>query len=292
MKINLPNIKDWLYTFLYHIWLSLSSINFYISVFSTYKGYGYRYISSICVISSFLFIVLCLNQIYTINNYFTQNIINEKTKPIDYIINQIPTINYDGHNISIAEKLPIYITSLNNKKVIVLSANNNKSSYEQLGIPIIMLKNKMIISIYDPFKVKKASIELKYNEIFGYNKLLLTTDIIKQQLSAIFSKLPTVVIFLAYPLLIVILFGHFLFEKSLIACCFYLITNLFIVKTSIQQCIRMVLFANGIFIFLNPVITFFLPQLYIALLILQLWNNLLMMLAILKFSNLNILWFK
>jgi len=270
-----------------HLWLSITSIKFYEDVFTSYKGYGAKYILTLSFISSLVCCVLFLEHVNKIRDYLTNNVISESVVNIDHIIRQLPVIDYDGQKISIQEETPLFLYNLNNYKLLAIDPSSKLMPGDRTKIPVILGTNKMIISLLDSEGTVRNTFPIKYDQIFGNQPQTLTEEVIKSSFAAIFDKAPSLFIYLIFPIATIMIFINALLEKSFIIIMVYLITRLTAIKTSLKTCIRIVLFASGIFVLFQFIITLTAPNFSTALWIIQTWANLLMILGILKASGKN-----
>lgn len=273
---------DWLKLLFKCLYSSVSSIKFYQGVLTYYTGYGIKYIITLCFFSSFICSAFFLNEAIKLKNYFNDNKMSKEAENIEYIINQLPEIDYNGSSISIKENTPLYINTIDNTKVLVLDPENKLNYNEKLQIPILLSSNKIVISFFNVQGSTKSSIPINYNQIFDDTEKVLTKEVIKSNLAAIFNKVPRLFIYVVFPILFLLILFNALLEKGFVIALLFLITYLLKVKASLEDCIRMILFASGIIIFLQPITILFLPELSNLLWIIQIWTNLLMAIGILK----------
>ena len=126
---------------------------------------------------------------------------------------------------------------------------------------------------------------IDYTQIFGNTPQILTQTVIKSSLAEIFDRAPSIFIYLIFPVTALLILINALLEKSFIILMIYLITRFITISTSLKTCIRMVLFASGIFVLLQFIIILTVPALSTILWGIQTWANILMILGILKASG-------
>ena len=269
-------------TLVHHLWLSITSIKFYENVFNTYEGYGTKYILTLSFISSLICCILFFEHVSQIRNYLTNNVISDKVINIDHIIRQLPEINYDGQKISIQQETSLFLYNLNNYKLIAIDPGNKLLPRDKIRIPIILEASRIMINLMDSKGTVKNTFPIKYDQIFGTQPQILTEEVIKSSFAAIFDDVPSLFIYLIFPITTIMIFINALLEKSFIIIMVCLATRLVTVKTSLKTCIRTVLFASGIFVLFQFIITLTLPNFSTALWIIQTWADLLMILGILK----------
>lgn len=277
---------SWATTLIRHLWLSVSSIEFYRDIYNVYRGYGIKYILTISFLSSFFCCIVLLNQIFDIQNYFTYNVISNNVTNIDHIINQFPDLNYDGLSISPSEdKTVTYLTNINNDKVIAIDPANTLSSFERDKVPIVLTSNKIILSLINPGEKPLYTVLLNYNKIFVEPVQIINQTSLKASLAEVFKGASQVFIYLFFPSIWLIIFLKAIMEKGFIIVVMYLLANIIGINMPLKTCVRLVLFAGGVFYLMQPVILLILPALNGPLWMIQIWSNLLMIVAVLKANN-------
>src|SRR5690606_38468242 len=127
--------------------------------------------------------------------------------------------------------------------------------------------------------------EFDYKQIFGNEGQVITQETIRVLLEKLFSSAPKVVIYGVFPLIGLLIFLNTCFEKTFIIIIIYLLANFMSIKVSIKTCIRIAMFASGVFVLLQPITLLIAPIYGNFIWIIQIWANLLMILGILKFTN-------
>jgi len=270
------------------LWLSISSVNFYHDVYKNYRGYGVKYLFTISFISSVLYCLFIFNYISTLRDFFAarapQNLSYE-TENIEYILQQLPNIDYDGRKISLDEEQPIYLYDKNNSKVAAIDIKNQLGYYERAKIPIIFSKDKIIVQVIEVTDKKKSDFNIEYSMIFGTIAKVLTNEVIKKDFANILSRVPKVFIYIIMPVIILFRFITILFEKSFIVILVYLLTNFFGPKSSMQTSIRIVLFSSGVPVLLQPIVSILAPEFKELIFLLQMFANLLLFVALLQIKK-------
>ncbi|MDP4832385.1 MAG: DUF1189 domain-containing protein [Rickettsiaceae bacterium] len=268
-----------------HLWLSISSVKFYEQVFNSYKGYGIKYILILSLISSFFCTILFLNHMDKVREYLSNGTISANVENIDHIIQQLPELDYDGLKISTQEETPVFLYNLKNQKILALDPNNKLMPADRTKLPIILNAQKIIINLTDSDGITRNTFPINYTQIFGDTPQILSQTIIKSSLADIFDRAPSIFIYLIFPATSLLVFINALLEKSFIILMIYLITRFITINTSVKTCIRLVLFASGIFVLLQFIIILTIPALSTVLWGIQTWANILMILGILKASG-------
>jgi hypothetical protein len=221
-----------------------------------------------------------------VKQYFTSDILRSKTMNIDHILNQFPDLEYDGQNISFEAKGDIfYLTNIRDEKAVAIDPENKLPHLERESIPFILNKNKIIISLINSSGKTIYSKPVHYKEIFGDVPQIINQNLVKSTLAVVFEKAPKILIYLFFPIIGLLIFINALIEKSFIIAMIYFLSLGFAMKISLKVCIRMVLFASGPFILLQPIIILTLPSLIKYVWIIQIWSNLLMVIATVKIKK-------
>jgi hypothetical protein len=130
-------------------------------------------------------------------------------------------------------------------------------------------------------------IKLFSKHVLGNEGQVITQGTTRALLEKFFSGVPKIITYGAFPLLGLLIFLNTCFEKSLIIVIIYLLANFMSMKFPMKTCIRLVMFASGVFVLLQPIILIVAPIYGSFIWIIQMWANLLMILGILKFTNHN-----
>ncbi len=96
MKTMLSKASNFASTLCMNFYQSLTSHQFYKKVFESYSGLGINYILSLSLISSFICSVFMLGYINNFLKYFEHGVISENVKHMDYVLNQLPNIEYSN----------------------------------------------------------------------------------------------------------------------------------------------------------------------------------------------------
>jgi len=291
MTIKLyQHLKTFVKMLLRHLWLSISSVQFYQDVYSRYKGYGLKYLFATSFIASLFIGTMILNYLDDVKDYFINDNVKHNTANIDHILKQMPDIYYDGSNIQIEEETPLIIKDMHLQEIIAIDPAQELESSKKNKIPIVFLSNKINISPAK-FQKKPYIITIKYSEmeVFGSDEKVITQDSWKNYFAKVTNNATSIFIYLLYPLLLVMYFilslCNYTFIVILIST--YLLSYFLLQNTSLKSCFRMVAFACGTGIALTPAILISIPE-DIGIVIvsfLQSWPLLLLFLSILKTRN-------
>lgn len=270
------------------LWLSVSSINFYHDVYKNYRGYGIKYLFTISFISSVIYCLFVFNYLSTLRDFFAAKVpqsLSYETENIEYILQQLPNIDYDGSNISLEEDQAIYLYDKNNNKVAAIDIKNQLGYNDRSKIPIIFSKDKIILKVIEVADKKKSDFNIEYSMIFGTIAKVLTNEVIKKDCAEILLRVPKIFIYIGMPVIIFFRFITILFEKSFIVILIYLLTSFFGPKASMKTSIRMVMFASGVPVLLQPIILLIMPGFKEIIFILQMFTNFLLFLALLQIKK-------
>ena len=271
-----------------NLWLSISSVNFYQRIISSYDGYGIKYILTISFISSLLCSIAILNYLDNVRQYFSYGTISPTVINLDHVISQFPELKYDGTKISLENSEPVYINNIHNQLVAAIDPENKMLQSDKAKVSIFFASRTIIFSFNDLQKNNVQSFPVDYQQVFGTESQLITQELLRSLLTKFFNQTPKVVIYMVFPLLTLLIFCNIFIEKSFIIIIMCLITNFTSIKLSIKICTRLVMFASGIFVLLQPVTLIVAPEYINLIWIIQICANLLMIFAILQLSNPNI----
>jgi hypothetical protein len=271
-----------------HLYLSVTSIDFYYDVYRYYKGYGLRYLLTISFISSLIISISILNNISRLKEYFRENRVSQHIQNIEVILKQLPIIDYDGKNISIHEETPLYLYDTRNNKIAVIDTNNQLSMNEKLKIPIVLTKDTINISLSEgtyPNRSKNINKIIDYPKILGTEPMVYSAELIKKQLANIMDTARTIVIYILMPILVIVIFLFRFLENCLLISSTYLLTYLLGPRTPIKTCIRLVIFSSGMRSVLYVISMVFFPEFIEYVWYIQIWCCFLLFKAIMKLRD-------
>lgn len=289
MAIIVSKISNWFNMIFTQLRLSVSSVKFYQKIASSYSGYGIKYILTISFLSSFLCSIFILNYLDNVRQYFSQGIISPSVINLDHILSQFPELQYDGTKISLENPEPIYINNVYNQLIAAIDPENKISPSDKAKISILFASRKVVFSFINSQETSVSNFSLDYKQIFGKEAHAITQEIIRSSLEKFFNQAPQVVIYIIFPLLGLLIFSNTCLEKSFIVIMIYLFTNFTSIKFSMKICIRLTMFASGVFVLLQPAILIVAPNYSNIIWLVQIWANLLMIIGILNFSNYRLL---
>lgn len=273
-------------TIFQHLWLSVTSVDFYVRVFKNYKGYGFKYIFILSMMSAFMCTAIFLHYSNKLQSYFEGDMISAAyIENIDHVLQQFPEIDYDGQKIRLQGEEPSFLYSIDNKKMVALDPENKLKPSDRGQIPIIFTSEKMVINFLNDEDRASYTAPVEYSKIFGQDPTILTQEVLKTSVALAFSKTPWVFIYMLFPILTVLIFTNLLFEKIFLVFAIYFMAKISGIKTSLKTSFRMVMFASGVFVLLQFVILLALPFFKSPLWVVQIWSNFLMILGVFKVSG-------
>ena len=288
MTTKLSYVISWFNILYNQLRLSISSVEFYEDVYRSYKGYGIKYVFTISFISSIIYCIFIFNYLLTLKDYFVENRSSNSTKTIEYILKQLPAIYYDGSKILVEQDEPTFLLDENGNKIAVIDAKNQLPYGERIKIPIIFGSNKITVATIEVTDKKKNTFDIEYSKLF-MGRINLTEEVIKEQSAKILSQALRIFVYLIMPIIVVVRFCTILFEKSFIVLLVYLLTTFFGPKSTVQACIRMVMFSSGVTILLQPILIIFIPGYSGVVFFIQMFANLLLFLGMLRIRDKKIL---
>ena len=272
-------------TLVKHLWLSVSSARFYQDVFYTYQGYGVKYILTLSIISSLICNIIFLGYVDKIQKYLSDNIISESVVNIDHVIGQLPTINYNGKDISIDEDSVSVIYGADNTKQLAIDPLGKLSNNDKIQVPILLIKDEININLKDFNGKTRNTLPIKYTQIFGSEAQVLTKETIKSSFIPLFKRAPTVLTYIIFPITTIMIFISHLFEKSFMVVVVFIISRFRTEGRSLKDSIRVVLFSSGFCALFQFVASLVSIELNYVLWILQTWANILMIIGIMRLQD-------
>ncbi|KAF8818360.1 hypothetical protein [Rickettsia endosymbiont of Cardiosporidium cionae] len=302
-----------------HLYLSVSSTIFYQKIYTNYHGYGFKYLLNITAISLIILFVPIIQIFHSsgIDEYLSHNTIsNYTTKNIDFILEQIPEMNFNGKIISNSSNNNDeikYIYDLENKPILVIDTGSKLSQQEKYKIPIIFnretikfnlnlinLENTKYTQINSMLGIDK-SYELDYKTIFYINKGIINKKLIKEYLATLLNAVSKSLIYMAMPAMTLITLMHNIYENIVtFLFIFVIIFTLskqrilsdFNTKTNkgkselltiARRLLRLIAFTNAPQQLLTPILFVFFPILLKYYLpVLKIWCHSLMIFALIK----------
>ena len=118
------------------LWKSISSIDFYSDVYKRYRGYGVKYIATLCFFCVILYTAALLNQMSVIR----EDLLRGDNNYIEHILRQIPVMNYNGNSLSATSEVPLLIKDAEDHIISLIDLSGAASFAEKAKIPLIFAK--------------------------------------------------------------------------------------------------------------------------------------------------------
>lgn len=282
---SLRYIRDYFITLLNHLRLSVTSYTFYQDVYTRYSGYGLMYLFTICWISSVIYGVTIINNFNTFERYLT----SENNTEIEYILNQIPLIQYDGKSISSNVEMPYFIEDTQHRRVAAIDLQSELDYSESSKIPIILKQNSATIafvSTSDSSPQQRSNVTINYDTIFGNTQWVLSgSDTTRQYVIHTLQYSSKIFIYLLMPILAIFRFAVIVFEKLFAIIIIYAISYFLGLTINIKTSCRLVMFASGVPVLLQPLFSTLIPQIYFIIQIVQLLPGILLITGLVKFKK-------
>jgi hypothetical protein len=270
-----------------HLWLSVSSVKFYEKVFKKYNDYGALYIINLSLISSIVCTIIFLHNVDKIQDYLKHNIASERVKNIDFVIKQIPPIEYDGQNITIDSDEPIIIKNKSGSNALVIDPDNKTKPSDRNKFPLILLQNKIIISLINSEGKVQNTFPVKFDQIFGQTPRVLTNEEIESSLAKLLDQVPRVLVYMIFPLTVFLIFLNTFSDKVFFIAMIFLVTKISGLNLSIKTCIRLTMYASGFYALFQFIFLIAANEYSSIVWIVQSWTSVLMILGILSATGKN-----
>lgn len=283
MTIILSNTFNAIKTLLSHLWLSISSINFYLNVYRNYVGYGIKYLFTVTFFSSLIYCFGVLGYIIDFKKYIlTPTNVNYGSN-LEYIVDQLPEIYYDGKNISIKEEGPLYLYDGVGDKVALIDLKHQVPYKEKIKIPALITSDKLFLLL--KLNPKLVNFPIPYWMVLGSKAQTLSHEVIKNNFIFFLNMFPKAFIYIISPLFILIVFLNTLFETFIITLMVYLLSQFLGPKSSLNTCSRMMAFSSGVYILFNPLVHIFFPAATQLNWLLLFWPYMLVLFTMLKIRH-------
>ncbi len=252
---------------------SLYSPEFYQDVYQRFTGWGIRYIFTASFIATLIIVVPFFNLLVEVKDYFASEKITKNLEGLDHIINQFPTLKFDGKNISIEEEEPYLIFNSQDQKYAVIDTRNIPN-VKYKDVKIVLNKDKMIINLKLPDKSSSTILPIEYDKIINETGTFNIVDI-KKILSRICDSTIKAFTYFLMPIIILFNFVFVILQKLINIAIIYVFLNMFIRKSMIKDAFRLVMLASAPSIIISQ-IAFFLPILKNVAPLIEIWSLVLM----------------
>lgn len=230
-----------------NLFLSISSADFYHRVYLHYKSYGIKYIFNLCFVSSLIYVIYTLMFFDGLKQYLKTGTVNSYTTNLDYTLNHLPIMEYDGKILHIDEEVPYYI-----KNLVVIDTNDNFYYKKYQSFPFIISKDKLIIQLLG----QSSTVIVEFNKIFGTQNLNIDKKIISQYFEKYLNDKEQFIIYVFTPILVAIRFLTILLYQSILILIAHFVCYILKIKTSFKQIARVILYSSGASIVLEPMFIF------------------------------------
>lgn len=273
----IPNIVLYFQKLLYNMYHSLFSIRFYQKVYSSYRGFGIKYIFSIIIISVTINCIAFLWYIDQTKDYLQHNTSNQVSDNLNNVFEQWPPVIYQDKKIQFNDdsQPSTIITTPLGREVILIDPYDKIKPNEKNHIPVVLQKEYIAINLDSLSNASGGEAQkfiVSYNEIIATDPYTLDSEGLK---SLLLEYLPIILNFTVFSLPILISLISLvitIINKLIIAGILLVIASFMKMEMQFKQAIRLAMFAAGVPIFLQFFALRGYPIHYIILLM-QLWCN-------------------
>jgi hypothetical protein len=236
------------------LWKSISSIDFYSQVYKRYRGYGVKYIATLCFFCVILYTAALLNQMSIIRD----DLLRADNNYIEHILRQIPVMNYNGNSLSATSDSPLFIKDAEDHIISLIDLSGAVSFAEKAKIPLIFAKNNLTFNIASKSKDSRE-ITIEYSNFLGKDQLEITESAVRngliKALAINFMSFGYIV-----PLLFVMYFMQIMLKLMTPVAIVYFGLSIYGLEVKVKTAIRLVMFASGVFVVMNACLMLILPQ--------------------------------
>lgn len=254
------------------LWLSITSTAFYRDVRYKYKGYGIKYIFTLCMVASVIYTADFLGNIA-----YLEKALSSRTSPdIENILAQIPEIKYDGTNISSSVDSPHFIEDTAHRKIAAIDTEGNMTFSERTKIPMLLTANTIVINLLAGNKT--SDIKLDYPTFLGTSPWTITENSMREYLLKSIANNRMIFIYIM-PLAAIFFFLKIITKALVPMIILFSMSHLFGLNINIKTACRLSMFASGIFVISDILFVLFIPQLSIVAEILHMMAATLMVMS-------------
>ena len=280
MTTMLNNLFEWAKVLLQTLFLSATSPRFYSDNFQNYTGYGVKYLLTISLICSFIITVPMLMTANKLSDYFTEGKLSNTVVILDHVINQFPTLEYDGKSISTPDETPIILNDPSNKQLIIIDPENKTPFNDKSKIPVYISSNKLTVNVVSSDGSIIKTFPFLFQSILGKDPVTINPEYIRAYLADLASAAPKIIIFIIYPALGLLIFSNAVIQNTLSIVILFALSYLYGKKSYLSNCIRIVFFSAGIVSLTQVSFAILLPSLATSLWFIQLWTHLLLIIGL------------
>lgn len=277
-------LLDYLYSLYYHLSRSLYSKEFYVNIFTSYKGYGLKYILNLTLISVVFTASIILYAAGQITNYLEDGKVNKYSRPLDIVLNHLPELSISNGTLTLDTENPIIIPIDNTSHQVIIDPNSQLSTSKRQAAIIYMNKNSLIIQPYaqtNNSKGETLSWEFKWKDVVGENQII-TSTYVKQRLLSFFHDYNILKVMMLVGFLFLLRVAQIFVSNILLICLLFFLMGFRGHKIKFMQACRMVMFAAGVPVLIAPIVELTGSSIDN---ILQLWTNLLMVYSVMGLTR-------
>lgn len=266
-----------------HLWLSISSVKFYTETFKNRDSYGIQYIINLSFISSVVCIIFFLYKVEELQEYFRDNIILNKMENVEFILKQIPPMEYDGQKILLSyDDKPVTIRDRTGSNVLIIDPNHTVHFNDKVRFPLVLERDKIIFKLINSNNEIKNTLSIQLNQVLKQTPRIITYEEIKSIFAKICDQAPRILIYVIFPLTGILIFLNTLLDKAFFIITMFLVTRISGVNFPIKTCIRLTMYTSGCYA-LFQFIFMLVANKYLSIVwIIQSWSSILMMLGVLR----------
>jgi hypothetical protein len=207
---------------------------------------------------------------------------------IEHILEQIPSMQYDGKSLYIKSEDgvadPYYIYDINNQKFAAIASISNSVNNDKVRIPLVFLKNKFILSVlaFDGISKKREDISIDYPSLLGSDPWIVNQETLRSYLIDSLEYVGRIFIYIAMPIICLMRFVGVFLARMFVILLIYVVSYFIGIKMSIEESCRLIMFASGPIILIQPIILSIIPELSFIIPVFQIVPGLIMVLAISK----------
>ncbi len=261
------------------LWRSVSSVDFYREVYNNYRGYGIKYIFTLCLFVSFFYTISLMYNISEVEGA----LVSGDNKEFEHILTQIPEIRYNGSEISTEVEMPYFINDLENRKVAVVDLNGELAFNERVKIPVVLTKNNMLIYITTQDKGTK-SLSFAYANFFGKNSAVITAISARDHFvkaCAVSGAFYAMII----PIITVCFLVALIFKLIVPVGVVYFLLRIYGIPVTVKTVIRLCMFASGAFVVSYSVIMLLFPGLMFFANVIHMIAGSLMLMSLVRWNK-------
>lgn len=254
MTINVSLFVSYIKTICNLLWRSVSSVDFYREVYSSYRGYGVKYIFTLCFFASFFYSASFMYNISLVYKALTR----ADNKSLEHILSQVPEMKYNGSILSTEVDTPYFISDLGGRRIAVIDLDGDLSFIDKSKIPVVLTKSNMIIYLSNA-SGKNSGMPIVYSNLLGKDPWVITSNSLREYLTKAIS-INGVFFVLAMPIIAILIFMQLITKLIVPVGVLYFILNFSGIPTRVNTIVRLFMFASGAFLVSNAVFMLLWPE--------------------------------